>query len=148
MRTYYFNYEFFVPSRGTIEVEAGSMLEAIEKAREIDIYDEGEFLCDFDASTDTRLYSIDCDEGEIARIEVPEALNLWSWTAIDLMEQLDRLGGVELEQPDAGQFDRAVHQYCVGLRPKLSGEVHAEMEAQKLRMTTVMSTGAAAVMRI
>ena len=148
MRTYYFNYEFFVPSRGTIEVEAESMLEAIEKAREIDIYDEGEFLCDFDASTDTRLYSIDCDEREIARISVPETLNLWSWTTIDLIEQLDRLGGVELEQPDAGQFDRAVHQYCVGLRPRISGDVQAEIEAQKLRLATVMSTGTAVATRI
>ena len=119
MRTYYFNYEFFVPRRGTIEVEAESMLEAIEKTREIDIYDEGEFLCDFDASTDTRLYSIDCDGGEIARIEVPEALYLWSWTNIDLVEQLDRPGATEVEQPDAGHFDRTVHQYCVELRPKL-----------------------------
>lgn len=148
MTTYYFNYEFFVPSQGTIEVEAESFLEAIAKAREIDFDNEVDFSCDFNASTETRLYSIDCDDEEIARVAIPKSFHLWSWTSIDLLEQLDQAAKDAPGPTSASWFDAAVNDHCIALHPDVSEQVRVELEAHKMQMATVVATSSALPIRI
>lgn len=91
MKTYYFNYEFLVPSMATMELEADSLEEALEMARDLDTSNDAEWKLDFESSTHTRLHSIDDEDRElIARISVPESVWLWSWPEADLIDQLDK----------------------------------------------------------
>lgn len=147
MPTFTFTYEYYTQSQGTIEMEADSFTEALNMAREIDT-DEIEFEMDYGTETDARLFSIECDGDTVASVKFPWPLYRFSWTHLDLLDQLEIFNTDPPQLIKESVFEKQVINYCSTVYPEVSDEVRVELEAERLHKATVVATGLAKVARI
>lgn len=147
MPTFYFTYEYYTQSQGTIEIEADSFVEAVDMARQIDP-NEIEFEMDYGTETDARLFSIECDGDAVASVTFPSPLYTFSWTHLDLFDQLEIFNTDPPQMIKESTLEQQVIDYCQTVYPKVSDEVRSEMEAHRLRQATRAANAQAAPVRI
>lgn len=140
MPTFTFTYEYYTQSQGSIEIEADTFLEAVSKAREID-KDEIDFEMDYETETNARLFSIECENDIVASVKLPLPLYRYSWTHLDLLNQLKIFDGDPPRVIKESAFEKQVINYCKTVYPDVSDEVRSELEAGRLRRATVLATG-------
>lgn len=135
MPRYTFHYEFYSQSRGSLEIEADTLEAAMEAADEAGC-DEVEFFVDFEASTPTRLHSVNVGEDQVACISVPESFWKWSWIDLSLWQQWEKAADDPPSDAAKAEFDATVQAYLMALPPEISDEARAEVQASKLRAQT------------
>ncbi|KGM57486.1 hypothetical protein N799_05320 [Lysobacter arseniciresistens ZS79] len=87
MATYTLKFEHSLQECAFVEVEADSMDQAIEKARDMDTQEmDLEWESDGYYNTDDRLYSVESDEGYV-NVDLGDLVNTLTWMEVDLRDQ-------------------------------------------------------------
>lgn len=147
MPTFTFTYEYYTQSQGAIDIEADSFTEAVNMAREIDP-GEIDFEMDYETETDARLFSIECDSDTVASVKLPSPLYDYGWTHLDLLDQLEIFNADRPPNIAEALFEKQVLDYCRTVQPKVSDEVRAELEAERLRRAIGAAIALSAPIRI
>lgn len=111
-------FETYVQCQTRVEVEAGSLSEAIAMSAGL-TPDLEDFEPDFGVMTEPRLYSIGGELGTLTRVRLPDCRVEDTWTGVDLRAQWPRGLDAPLTDAESRAFDEASAALAGSLAPIL-----------------------------